>query len=336
MFDLSDLTMTEIVRLQNQLQQELTRRFERRLMLVFSDIVGSTAYFARFGDAMGRQLQQLHCDLLGLSLAEVGGRIVDTAGDGAFMAFPNAGAALRGIIDFHHRMVAENGLRSGPHQLRVRVGMHWGSVLTDGVAVSGDAVNLCAHIASSAVAGEIRMTREVFGELELTHRWKCHVLGPVALKGGGVPVELLTFELRDPNLFPRRVRITETGAEIELPQQDIVSFGRLADHDGVPANDIVLTHPAPELARQVSRWHFELRRGADGLHLRALSDSETRVDGELVAKGRDVAVHAGSSIRVAHALTLTLIGDDSVTPQGSDSTMLVERTELPLRTEPAG
>ena len=57
MIDLSNLGtlgMTEIVRLQNQLQNELRRRFERSLLMAFSDIVGSTPYFARFGDAVGR------------------------------------------------------------------------------------------------------------------------------------------------------------------------------------------------------------------------------------------------------------------------------------------
>ena len=62
--DLSNLSMIDIVRLQNQLQQELARRFEGRLMMVFSDIVGSTPYFAHFGDAMGRQLHQVHLWLL--------------------------------------------------------------------------------------------------------------------------------------------------------------------------------------------------------------------------------------------------------------------------------
>ena len=65
MIDLGTLSMTEIVRLQNQLQNELRRRFERTLLMAFSDIVGSTPYFARFGDAVGRQLHQLHFDLLG-------------------------------------------------------------------------------------------------------------------------------------------------------------------------------------------------------------------------------------------------------------------------------
>ena len=44
------LSMTEIIRLRDLLSKALTRRFERPLALAFSDVVGSTPYFARFGD----------------------------------------------------------------------------------------------------------------------------------------------------------------------------------------------------------------------------------------------------------------------------------------------
>ncbi|MEO8278360.1 MAG: adenylate/guanylate cyclase domain-containing protein, partial [Ideonella sp.] len=135
MSDLSALTMTEIIRLQNQLQDELTRRFARQVALVFSDIVGSTPYFARFGDAAGRQLQQLHFDLLAACVGGAGGRIVDTAGDGAFCAFINPETAVRAVIDLHLQIARSNSGRGRQHQLQVRVGVHWGSVLTDGSVV---------------------------------------------------------------------------------------------------------------------------------------------------------------------------------------------------------
>lgn len=329
MIDLAVLTMTEIIRLQNQLQQELVRRFERQALLVFSDIVGSTPYFARFGDAAGRQLQQLHFDLLGNCIHPVQGRIVDTAGDGAFCVFPNADTAVRGIIAFQEQMARENTSRGRHHQLQVRVGMHWGPVLTDGVEVAGDSVNLCARVASSSEPGEIRMTREVFQELSRANRLSCRVLGSVVLKGVAQPVDVLALDWRDPLVFPRRLRIEETTEELVLPQQDIVTFGRLPEHNGVRANDIVLSHPDPELSRQISRWHFELRRFADGLRLRALSDSSTEVNGWPVDKGADVPVVAGARIRVADALTLTLVGPDVVDDlDDADSTTMFRRPQL--------
>jgi class 3 adenylate cyclase len=329
MIDLSALSMTEIIRLQSQLQQELTRRFERQMLLMFSDIVGSTPYFARFGDAAGRQLQQLHADLLGQCITPSQGRIVDTAGDGAFCVFPSADLALQGVIAFQQEMARQNAARGRQHQLQVRVGMHWGPVLTDGQAVSGDAVNLCARVASSAEPGEIRLTRQVFQELDRHRRLNCRALGSVPLKGLPQPVPLLSLDWRDESLFPRHLVIEETRQEVQLPQQDIVTFGRLAEHDGVPANDVVLSHPDPEITRQVSRWHFELRRLNDGLRLRALSDSSTQVDGVLVAKGVDAPVRSGSVIRVAGVLSLRLVGPERLGPDDdSDSTMMFRNTSV--------
>jgi len=331
MIELSTLTMTQIIRLQNQLQQELARRFEHHLLLVFSDIVGSTPYFAHFGDAAGRQLHQLHSDLLGRCVSAAGGRIVDTAGDGAFCAFLTAEAAVRAMIDFQQAMASENAGRSHQHQLRVRVGMHWGLVLTDGVAVSGDVVNLCARVASSAEPGEIRLTPQVFRELGPADRLICHALGSVVLKGVGTAVTLLALDWRDPGLFPRRVRMVETGVVLDLPQQDIVSFGRLTEYEGVAANDIVLSHPEPELSRQISRWQFELRRTADGLRLRVVSGSDTAVDGNLVKRGGDVPVRAGTRIRVADVLTLELLGPDRPAIDDGGRTMV----RLPGQPDPA-
>ncbi len=323
MVDFSSLTMTEIIRLQNHLQEELTRRFERPLALVFSDIVGSTAYFARFGDAAGRQLQQLHTDLLTSCIAATGGRIVDTVGDGAFAVFPSATSAVDGVIALQNMMARANETRARQQQLLVRIGLHWCPVLSDGVAVSGDGVNMCSRVAGSAEAGEVRLTRAVFHELAREHRLNCRSLGEATLQGFASPVELLALEWRDQSLFPRSLRIEETSEQINLPRQDVVSFGRLLDHNGARANDVVLSHPDPTLLRQISRWHFELRRSEHGLRLLALSDSATTVDGRRIERGEAVPVRAGSRVGVAGVLNLHLLGPDRPASEiDANSTML--------------
>jgi class 3 adenylate cyclase len=303
--DFSALGMTEIIRLQSELQEELTRRFQRHAALAFSDIVGSTEYFARFGDAPGRQLQQLHVDLLAECLARHQGRVVDTAGDGAFLTFPAADAAIAALIELQTTVSRANSARSREHQLRLRIGVHWGAVLTDGVAVTGEAVNLSARVAGSAEPGEIRLTREMFQEMSGSHRPKCESVGAIPLKGIAREVELFVLRWRDPGLFPTHLRIEETAEERKLPNQDIISFGRLRQHEGATANDVVLTLPDAELALQISRWQFELRRFPDGFKLRPLSEGETEVDGVPIAKNREAVVKAGSKVRVGRVLTLS-------------------------------
>lgn len=320
------LSMTEIIRLQNSLQQELNRRFERRMLLVFSDIVGSTPYFARFGDAAGRQLQQLHIDLLEQGTGDAHGRIVDTAGDGVFMVFDDAQPAVDALLVVQRLISHENLSRARAHQLQLRMGLHWGPVLTDGTAVSGDCVNLCSRVAASAAVGEIRLTRAVFQELGSAGRIQCRSVGAVELKGVAQPIELLTLDWRDRSQFPTQLRIEETRELIELPMLDIISFGRLRVHEGMPANDVVLAHPDPLLARHISRWHFELRRGVDGFSMRSLSDSLTEVNNRPTLKGHDVPIRPGARIRLAGALTLVALPP---VPAGTEDAVLTMFRPVP-------
>ena len=323
MLDTSTLSLAEIIRLQNVLQRELTRRFERQMALAFSDIVGSTPYFARFGDAAGRQLQQLHADLLAECLPGRQGRVVDTAGDGAFLAFPGADAAVDALIDFEKLVSRDNASRSRDHQLQVRIGAHWGPVLTDGATVTGDAVNLCARVATAAGAGEIRVTREMYQELAPRHRLHCRPLGAAELKGVPRQVELLALDWRDRSVFPTRIRVEETREEIDLPPQDLIAFGRLREHEGLPANDIVLALPDALQAQQISRWHFELRRFADGYRLRPVSDAATEVDGVPVTKGREVAIRPGTRVRVGGVLSIAFVSPPA--PAAGGTTRIVSR-----------
>ena len=321
MQDFGTLSMAEIIRLQNELQQELTRRFQRDAALAFSDIVGSTEYFSRFGDAAGRQLQQLHVDLLEGSLVRHQGRLVDTAGDGAFLTFAEADAAIGALMELQTEVSRANAARSREHQLRLRIGAHWGPVLTDGAAVSGDAVNLCARVAGSADPGEIRLTRAMFQELSATPRLQCRSVDSVELKGVARQVELFVLDWRDRERFPTHIRIEETADVRRLPDQDIISFGRLREHEGAAANDIVLTLEDPQRALQISRWHFELRRFPDGFRLRPLSDGYTEVDGAAVPKNGEVALKAGSKVRIARVLTIAFF---SPATESSAATRRVE------------
>ena len=320
-FDPAKLSMTEIIRLQNLLSQELTRRFEVSAALAFTDIAGSTTYFARFGDEPGRKLQQLHLDLLEQTLKLHGGRIVDTAGDGAFTVFPNATELANAMTDLLQRISEANEHRTRDHQLILRIGMHWGRVLSDGVHVTGDAVNLCARIAGSADPGQIRLTRELFQEFGIVHRLQCRSIGAVELKGIARSIELMGLEWRDPTRFPTAVRLRETGAVIALPEQDIISFGRLEVIEGMPANDIVLALPDPAATRQISRWHFELRRRPGGFVLRALSSQPTKVDNQPVPIGDGVPIGPDSTVELVGVMTLEFVTSASAILPTADETM---------------
>ena len=302
--DPSRLTMTEIIRLQTLLSQELTRRFERNAALAFTDVVDSTAYFAQFGDEAGRRLQQLHFDLLERCLPSADGRIVDTAGDGAFAAFASASAAASAMVALQNRVSLENVDRPRAHQLCLHIGLHWGPVLTDGAQVTGEAVNLCARLAATALPGQISMTRELLQQLDPDQRSQCRSLGHVALKGITRSVESFAMLWRDPARFPSEVLIRETGQRIVLPLHDVVGFGRGDTQDAATPPDVPLVLPDALACKQISRRQFELRSRAQGYVLKALSAQLTEVDGVSVAREQEVPIRPGSRVRVAGVMTL--------------------------------
>ncbi|MCY7304747.1 MAG: adenylate/guanylate cyclase domain-containing protein [Rhodoferax sp.] len=321
-FDPAALTMTEIIRLQTLLSQELTRRFERNAALAFTDIVESTRYFAQFGDEAGRRLQQLHLDLLEQNLVQHQGRLVGTAGDGAFVCFASASAAATSMAAFLNAMSAANQSRARAHQLSVRVGMHWGPVLTDGEQVTGDSVNLCARIASTAQPGQLRLSGEMFQQLAPQQRVACAVLASVPLKGITRAVELFEMHWRDPLCFPSYLIVRESGERILLPQLDTLCFGRGETQQGASINDVILVLPDPTASKQISRKHFELLSRPGGYVIKTLSTQLTELDGVAMQRDQELPLRPGALLRLARVMTLEFVAPNQAQEKTIDETMM--------------
>ena len=149
-YDFERMSLQEFAALKQEIERTIKRRFERRIALVFTDVVGSTAFFEHYGDAAGRALIERHHRLLDAALAPVGGRVVDTAGDGAFVVVDDVPRAAAALIAFQSGIARDNASMPQHEALRVRTGLHWGPALVDREVVSGDAVNFAARIANTA------------------------------------------------------------------------------------------------------------------------------------------------------------------------------------------
>jgi class 3 adenylate cyclase len=322
--NLETLTLTQIIRLQNRLSKILTQRFERQAALVASDIVGSTSYFTRFGDEAGHRLQQEHFDLLAQASESSAGHIVDTAGDGAILSFPTVEAVVDSLLRFKRLLSQLNCRLPQDHQWNTRMGVHWGAMLTDGKIVAGDSVNLCAKIAATANAGTIRLSRAAFSELPASIRLACHSLGMVALPSTSQSIELMELFWQELLMIPSTVHIEETGVSFPLPEQPVVTFGRLASVNGTRANDVILELSDSSLTHQISRWHFEILRESDNLVLHSLSDKRTEVDGKYLLKGDRAHITIGSQVRISGVLTLKFLS--KVAPMSVTDTTVTQQS----------
>lgn len=144
-----------------------TAREGAPVAVLFTDVEGSTARWEAEPDAMARALAD-HDRILHGAFAEAGGEVVKSTGDGALVVFAAPIAAVRAAQTAQARLDAHRWPTSAP--LRVRMGVHVGTVERRGGDVFGPTVNLAARVADAGNGGQVVLSaaaRGAAGELDV-------------------------------------------------------------------------------------------------------------------------------------------------------------------------
>ena len=129
--------------------------------ILFSDIEGSTALNERLGDRAWNTLLKQHDRQVEKQIAKHHGQIVKHQGDGYMVAFATAEQAVRAAIGIER---AFGQVRAVP-TLRVRVGIHYGSVVHRDNDIFGRNVAHAARVAALAEGGEVLVSGAVVDEI---------------------------------------------------------------------------------------------------------------------------------------------------------------------------
>ena len=132
------------------------------MAVLFTDLIGSTAMYAKTGDAGAFRIVNDHFDVVRDIVARHEGAMVKTIGDAVMAVFVDPlkcfDAALE--LDESIRTISADG-----EPLRMRVGFHVGPCIAmranDRIDYFGTTVNLAARLESLAHAGEITLAKEV-------------------------------------------------------------------------------------------------------------------------------------------------------------------------------
>ena len=120
--------------------------------MLFTDIEGSTRLLKQLGERYGDLLAE-HRRILRESVAQFGGREMDTQGDAFFFAFDRARNAVGAAV------LAQRGLVSGTWpegaECRVRMGLHTGEPEVGDEGYHGMAVHRGARICTAAHGGQV-------------------------------------------------------------------------------------------------------------------------------------------------------------------------------------
>jgi class 3 adenylate cyclase len=142
--------------------------------VLFIDIVQSTQRATAIGDSRWRDLVDNYHQQVGKEVARLGGRVVNTAGDGVFATFDGPARAIKCACTVRDVV--------GGLGLAIRCGIHTGECVIEGDDVAGIAVHIGARVAAHADPGEILLSSTV-KDLIAGSRVECSDRGSHVLKG---------------------------------------------------------------------------------------------------------------------------------------------------------
>jgi len=160
------------------------RRVTRTFM--FTDIVDSTKWAEQLGEAKWQNLLRKHNDLLDAAIADGGGEVVKTIGDGYFAAFDSPVRAIASAVAIQRVVDAEL-------PFHVRVGLHTADATEREGDYEGAGVHAAARIGALATGGEIVASRaSVDGDM----RYPISEPRAETLRGFEEPVEVVSVDWR--------------------------------------------------------------------------------------------------------------------------------------------
>ncbi|HLC28411.1 MAG TPA: AAA family ATPase [Dehalococcoidia bacterium] len=170
---------------------------QRRLLVVmFTDMVGSTAATQRLGDAAAQDVLRTHNAAIEVSLKNHAGTKVKHTGDGIMASFASASAAIECAIDVQ-RTFSEYNRHAEYEPIHLRMGLNAGEPVAEDEDLFGTTVQAAARIAGRARPGQI-LVSDVVRQLASGKGFAFADCGRAALKG--FPERFRLYEVTwDPN-----------------------------------------------------------------------------------------------------------------------------------------
>ena len=144
----------------------------RRLAaILIADVVGFSRHMERDDAGAFARLREIRERVIDPKIAEHGGRVVKTAGDGMLLEFGSADSALRCAIEVQRLMSADNQSKAADERIEFRIGINLGDIIVDGNDIAGDGVNVAARLEVLAEPGGICVSagvrEQVHGQLDV-------------------------------------------------------------------------------------------------------------------------------------------------------------------------
>jgi TolB-like protein len=134
-------------------------------------------------------------ELIDPKIAEYGGRIVKTTGDGLLLEFPSVVDAVRCAVDVQRGMAERNAGVPSEQRIDFRIGINIGDIIIEGDDIFGDGVNVAARLEALAEPGAICVSRVVRDQVLDKLSFAFEDMGAQSVKNIARPVEVYRVDL---------------------------------------------------------------------------------------------------------------------------------------------
>jgi len=138
----------------------------KKRAVLFTDIVGSTAYFKKYGNIAGREMLLQHQQIVTDEVQKTGGETVKTVGDAVIAIFKNGKDAVEGAIATQRELSCYNDEHDVHHEFHIRIGIHYGEIIREDNDIFGNSVNLAAKLLEITESDGITVSSEIIDAIE--------------------------------------------------------------------------------------------------------------------------------------------------------------------------
>jgi len=166
-------------------------RDQRRLAAIVSaDVAGYSRLMGQDESGTLAALKAHRREVIDPKIAEYGGRIVKTTGDGLLLEFPSVVEAVRCAVDVERGMAQRNADVPAERRIEFRIGINVGDIILDGEDIYGDGVNVAARLQALAEPGHICVSKVVRDQVLDKLSFAFEELGAQKVKNIARPIEV--------------------------------------------------------------------------------------------------------------------------------------------------
>ena len=190
----------------------------RRLAAILAaDVVGYSRLMGEDEAGTARAVRE-HREAARPIVADHGGRIVKTTGDGLLLEFPSVVAAVECAIAIQKLMVERNAGRPEAKRIVYRIGVNLGDVLIEGDDILGDGVNIAARLEGLCEPGGVLISGTAYDHVRGKIDAHFVDLGEKNLKNIARPVRVYALNTGSENAAsaPSRSEAERAGAAAPL------------------------------------------------------------------------------------------------------------------------